>query len=243
MIVLVLLPTTSWAQSAAEQIAARAQRAHEQHCANVAGSDDEGAAARSISEVGAVWAEVAEVHKATGASWLLYWRGVLAQCLDQDERAADALIGFVESDPTSAGMGAMVRDAENRLSRLRPDYAPPKPAKVPPTPEQRRRTGEIGAGLALGAAGAGAGSGVGFGQFSATRAAVNTTVLTTSEIDGLIVQGDGQIAAGIGLALGAGVAAVASIAAFARKSPRGAEVAVVPVPMAAGAGLVVGGRW
>ena len=244
--ILVALSSTAGAQSAAEEVAAKASKAHDTYCAEVAGVGDESDAALALVEVGAAWAEVAQVYEATGTEWLLYWRGVLAQCLSQDDRAAEALIAFLESDTATEGLAAMVGDARKRLKRLRPDYVPPRPAKPPSTPEDRKRAGRAASGvvLALGAAGAGVGSGVGFAQFSETRAAVTTELLVASESETLITQGNGQVVAGVGLAVGAGVAVVASIVAFAgSRRSGGAKVAIVPTTMAGGVGLVIGGRW
>jgi hypothetical protein len=248
-IAIVLLPTAARAQSAAQDVAARASQVHAQYCAEVASTSDEGTAARGIVEVGEVWAEVAEVHAATGASWLLYWRGVLAQCIGQDERAAEALIGFVESSPEADGMNTMDRDARKRLSWLKPDYEPPQPVKpprTPPTPEERARAGRIAGGLvlALGAAGAGAGSGFGFLSLSGTHLTLTTATHSTANVEGLLDQGDGQMAVGIGLAAGATVAAIASIATFvsAGKEPH-VEAGLSAVPLDGGVALVLGGRW
>ena len=243
---LLLLPATGWAQGAAEEVAAKAQKVHEEYCAKVAGAGAEGDAARATVEVGEVWAAVADVHEATGATWLLYWRGLLAQCIGQEERAADALVKFLESDPTSEGLAAMARDARKRLGRLRPDYVVPKLKRSPPTPEQHRRRGQIAGGvvLALGAGGAGVGSGFGFVHLSATHATLTNARHTTAEVEGLLDQGDGQIAAGIGLALGAGAAVAASIAVLARAGTRPrVEVAVLAAPIAGGVALGLGGSW
>ena len=176
---------------------------------------------------------------------MLYWRGVLAQCIGQDERAAEALKEFVESDTASAGMAAMVRDARKRLGHLQPDDAAQRPRRPPPSFDARPRAGRVAGGLALafGAAGAGLGSGLGFGQLSITHGALTTTLLPPAESEALIGQGDGQLVAGVGLAVGAGVAAVASIATFASRSSRAPEVAVLPVRLAGGLGVGVAWRW
>lgn len=148
LLVVVLLPATAWSGDAAEEVAARAQRAHEEHCPEVAGTGDEGDAARAIGEVSAVWVDVTEVYEETGATWLLYWRGVLAQCLGQSDRAAEALAGFLESDPTSEGLTAMMHDAHKRLRRLRPDDVPIRAPRPAPSPEERQRSGRVAAGAA-----------------------------------------------------------------------------------------------
>lgn len=248
-IAIVLLPATAGAQSAVERVAARASNAHDTYCAEVAGSADDADAALALVEVGAAWAEVARVQKATGREWLLYWAGVLAQCLSQDDRAAEALTEFLESDAATEGLAAMERDARRRLTRLRPDYVPPEtpdPEPLPTTPDQRRRSGQIAAGVALAvaAAGAGAGSGAGFVGLAGSHRTLTTETHSRAEVDGLLARGDGQAVAGISLAAGATAALVASIAAFAGNGGRArADVVVLAAPLADGAALMVGGRW
>ena len=247
-IVIVLLPATGSAKSAVERVAARASMAHDTYCAEVAGTANDGDAAQALVEVGGAWAEVARLQEATGTEWLLYWVGVLAQCLSQDDRAAQALVEFLESDTATEGLAAMEQDARKRLMRLRPDYVAPKPSepeRAPTTPDQRRRSGQIAGGvvLAIGAAGAGAGSGAGFAGLSETRSTAEASPHPTAQADALIAQGNGQMAAGVGFAVGAGVAAVAAIAVLASGGSGAAEVALMPVPLPGGVGLALGGRW
>ena len=230
----------------AEQIAAKAQKTHEDHCAKAAGAGAESDAALATAEVGAVWAEVALVHETTGATWLLYWRGLLAQCIGQNERAAEALEEFVESGAALDGMDAMVRDAEKRLRRLRPEYDAPERARRPPTPEQRRRAGQLAAGLVLafGAGGAGAGSAAGFSGLASTHSTLMSLTRSASAAEGLLDQGDHQLAAGVGLAAGATVAAVISIASFVGAGrPSQVGVVLLPTPIVGGMALSAGGRW
>ena len=223
--------------------------AHDTYCAEVAGSADDGDAALALVEVGGAWAEVARVQEATGNEWLLYWVGVLAQCLSQDDRAAQALVEFLESDTATEGLLAMERDARKRLMRLRPDYVPPEPpdpVASPTSPEQQRRSGQIAGGvvLAIGAAGAGAGSGAGFAGLAGTESTLTTATHPTAEVDGLLAQGDGQLVAGVGLAVGTTAAIAASIAAFADAGGRSpADVVFLVAPVPDGAALTVGGRW
>ena len=222
---------------------------HDTYCAEVAATANDGDAAQALVEVGEAWAEVARVQEATGNEWLLYWVGVLARCLSQDDRAAEALIAFLESDTATQGLPAMERDARKRLMRLRPDYVPPEPPEpeAPPTsPEQRRRSGQIAGGvvLAIGAAGAGVGSGAGFAGLARTESTLTTATHPTAEVDGLLAQGDGQMAAGIGLAAGATVAIVASIAALADAGGHvRTDIVLLVAPVPDGAVLAVGGRW
>ncbi len=237
---LLLLPASALA-GPAEEIATRAQHAHEAHCPEVAGTEDEGDAARAIVEVGGVWAELADVHDATGATWLLYWRGLLAQCIGQDARAVEALIGFVESGAEAEGMAAMVRNARKRLRRLAPDYSPPKRQRSVPSAEVRGRVAG-GVALAVGAAGAGVGSSVGFGTLSNTHATLTGATHPAAEAESLVVTGDGQLAAGVGLAVGALAAGVAAGAVFGATAAK-VEVAAGVAPLEDGLVLLVGGRW
>ena len=52
------------------------------------------AALKSIATVGEVWARLSEQYEKSGESYLLYWRGVLAQCMDQEDRALCGLAAF-----------------------------------------------------------------------------------------------------------------------------------------------------
>jgi hypothetical protein len=97
--------------------------------------------------------------------------------------------------------------------------------------------------LALGATGAAVGSGVGFARLTTTRKEAASSLHTTAETDSLIVQGNGQLGAGVALAIGALVAGSAAAATFALPDPKGRGVAVLPLPLPGGMGLAVGGRW
>ena len=249
MVIISLAPASVGAQSAVERVAERATTAHDTYCAEVAATENAGDAAQALVEVGEAWAEVARVQEATGNEWLLYWVGVLARCLSQDDRAAEALIAFLESDTATEGLPAMEQDARKRLMRLRPDYLPPNsldPEALPTTPDQRRRSGQIAGGvvLAIGAAGAGTGSAAGFAGLAETHSTLTTATHSRAEVDGLLARGDGQAVAGIGLAAGATAAIVASIAAIAdaSKAPQ-VQVGVLAAPLASGVALTVGGRW
>lgn len=241
LLALLLLSTPAWAQDPAEAVAARAQAVHEAHCADVAVADDSGAA-QAIGEVSAVWVDVADVHQETGATWLLYWRGLLAQCIGQEERAREALTEFLASDAGDEGMGAMVGDARLRLKRM-DGASPVRSASAPLSPE---RSGRIVAGLSfgIGAGGAAAGSAAGLVQHSTTAAQLTSNLWSTDEADTLIATGDGQLAASIGLIGGAVAATVGSVAAFvASGEDTVPPVAVIVSPRHGGAMVALGGRW
>jgi len=88
-----------------------------EHCADV-GVADVTRHATSVSKVAPAWAAVSEAYEAEGEAFLLYWRGVLAQCLDYQDKAKVDLQAFLEQFATSAENVAQVRDARARLRRL-----------------------------------------------------------------------------------------------------------------------------
>jgi hypothetical protein len=232
-----LFLTVAHAADPAEDVAARAQVVHEAHCADVAGADDAGAA-RAIGDVSDAWEDVARVHEETGATWLLYWRGLLAQCIGQNERATAALTQFVDSESEDPGMATMVRDARRRLTRL----GQGKTGSPPASPPANAPTIAAGIALVLTASGTGVGGGVGLSQLSATRAGLVNGLLTTEQADTLIAQGDGQMAASIGLFAGALASGIASAAAFGSASSA-PSVGVLVAPTDHGVVAVLGGRW
>jgi hypothetical protein len=62
----------------------------DEHCSDAAVAAGT-QAARAVATVSDVLARVSEAHDATGQVWLLYWRGVLQQCIDREERAIEDL--------------------------------------------------------------------------------------------------------------------------------------------------------
>ena len=127
------LVSLSFARSAsadeAATVAARAWEVHQAQCAEVAAGSD-ASAADSMVEVTEVWREVISTYEKTGASFLLYWRGVLAQCLGQPERAAEDLKLFVALEEFEDDFAAQVRDARARLRRVGVDLAEPTAAEL-----------------------------------------------------------------------------------------------------------------
>ena len=83
-----LAPAPAWADrdAEAEALARRASATVEEHCSNAAQSDVT-LAAESVAHVSTVWAEVSKALEGSRKVYLLYWRGVLGQCLDQEEKA------------------------------------------------------------------------------------------------------------------------------------------------------------
>lgn len=111
----------------ATTLAIRASIVQQDHCADIqsSGTEDRLVAA-GYAEVVQVWTEIDAYLQETPEPFLLYWRGVLAQCLGQAERAERDLGGFLDAaefiDAVQAGRGQhlaqMVSDAKRRLRRI-----------------------------------------------------------------------------------------------------------------------------
>jgi hypothetical protein len=101
----------------ADEAAAAAYDVSQTHCGEAAGASTEKAAGY-YAQVTQVWQQTIAAYEATGASYLLYWRGVLEQCLNQTERAAQDLALFVALEGDRSDYAAQVKDAKNRLRRM-----------------------------------------------------------------------------------------------------------------------------
>ena len=114
---LILMPAGAAAEDA-QALALEASEVLQAHCAD-AGGLDIGAAADSIAIVGPVWAKLDAALTETRKVYLLYWRGVLAQCLDKEEMAIRDLEGFVAARASDPSYQGQVKDASRRLRILR----------------------------------------------------------------------------------------------------------------------------
>ncbi len=94
-----------------------ADRVNSENCADVH-HDQVGRRAQANLEVAKVWTRVSDAWEASGESWLQYWRGVLGQCLGDNEAAEADLQAFADGAEDDASQGAVVRDARRRLERL-----------------------------------------------------------------------------------------------------------------------------
>lgn len=92
----------------ASDAAMLADEVNQEQCANLY-SGQVGRAAASTVAVGDAWGKVNTAYEQTGAPYLLYWRGALAQCLGRDEAAAADLTEFVESQGDSASFASLVK--------------------------------------------------------------------------------------------------------------------------------------
>ena len=136
-------PGSSAAQeTAADDLAVRASGVHAEHCADIHASDMT-VAVQGYAAVAEIWGELDSALKEADAPqpYLLYWRGLLSQCLNRDAEAASDLEGFLKAteflgavDETRQGqLKSMARDAQKRLKRLGSDdttAARPQPKPV-----------------------------------------------------------------------------------------------------------------
>ncbi len=99
------------------EAALEAARVRDELCSDAAGSDTT-LAANVHTEVSRVWSEVSGAFESSQQPFLLYWRGVLEQCLDQDERARDDLERFLLDSGDDPSYADLARDARRRLRRL-----------------------------------------------------------------------------------------------------------------------------
>ncbi len=117
---LLLLPTLA-AAGEVDDAALNADRVNQDACLAVGEGREVNEAGVAMAEVSAVWVEVDRVLEAAPEpkpSFLQYWRGVLGQCLDQDELALKDLQAFVEQESGNAVYADLVRDGKQRITRL-----------------------------------------------------------------------------------------------------------------------------
>jgi hypothetical protein len=129
------------AQEAEEDVALAAFEAVQEHCTTLR-SDDVGLASDALVTVGLVWKRVDGAYGEQPEDWLLYWRGVLAHCLGQQDPARSDLAAFVAASSADPELAPQIRDARRRLRLLdrgSPDRLAarrPRPrARSAPTPE------------------------------------------------------------------------------------------------------------
>ncbi len=231
LLTLLLLPTLALA-APADELAGRAADVHESYCAGVASGDVQLAAA-GLNQVSAVWAEVDTALKAGEPSWLLYWRGTLAQCLRQDEVAVADLEAFLAGFGEDGAFAGLSRDARRRLKRLGGKTV------QAPTPPLAPAFG-VGFSAAAGVAGGLAG-----GAWATALASGDTLEAGADDPDAEWAAGTQAAQASRALsavAAGLGVAAVTAwvVTGVRGGSPRArTTLVVVPVP----GGLAIGGRW
>ena len=112
-----LEPSVALAGEVTDAAALSAHATREQHCPDV-GALDVTKAAASVAQVATVWQQVSEAYETEDVGYILYWRGVLAQCLGYDEKAIADLSTFIRTDARHTEFVAMERDAQRRLRFL-----------------------------------------------------------------------------------------------------------------------------
>ena len=120
LVVAIGAPETVNAQATdSAALAVRANDVNLEYCAEIY-LQDVTLAARGYQKVAEAWEAVDLGYRDSGDSALLYWRGVLAQCLGQRELAEEDLSNFVSwtEGVDDAELAAMVADAGSRLKRL-----------------------------------------------------------------------------------------------------------------------------
>jgi len=101
-----------------DKLAIAANHVHLMYCAEMYGKDI-GAAAAGYQEVGKVLGDLSDTLESSEQHYLLYWRGLLAECLGQYDQAVGDLVTFIVSFERSPGLSEMVRDARQRVERIR----------------------------------------------------------------------------------------------------------------------------
>ena len=236
-----------------ETLALEAAEVQNKHCADAYGRDTT-RALQSIATVAEVWARVSEQYEKSGETFLLYWRGVLAQCMDQEERGLTDLKGFVAESGSSTLWVALVKDATRRIRQLeRKTGTSSGPRPLAPD-EARAAVGVIlGGSLAAGSALSGVVAGIRWEEAKGHAADIYAGEGDTGEVANLATNpsfGDGTTSSRQGIALGAasiamGAGALVSfiIAARAGGEASAAHVPPLLVPTATGAVVTWEARW
>jgi len=245
--------TAQPAEESAESVALEAARVQGEHCADAA-SDFDTTGIQSILAVNNTWFRVSEQYDRTGDNYLLYWRGVLAQCMDQEGRAYEDLKSFLEQAGDSSLWAGLIRDARRRIRLLeRKSGAAGGGATRAVLRDPRRITGLIlGGSLAAASAAFGVAGGA-FWQNSQDTA----SDLKRNEF----AAQDGQDTAGFDdrwndgemrfersrictiVSVATGLGAVASFVIAATSKPRGGVALPLLVPTDSGAALTWEARW
>jgi len=116
---LVLSPASEAYADPSIDVATKASQMNQEECANVHNVSKQQVSALGMQKVVEVWAEVGQVYEREGkAPYLLFWRGVLAQCLGRHELAVLDLESFVATQKGQTMFADLVRQSKTRLKRL-----------------------------------------------------------------------------------------------------------------------------
>ena len=101
----------------AEDAALATHAVRQKYCAEAA-TEKNTAVAKALAEIMPVFVQVSEVYDATQEEFLLYWRGVLQECIGKEELAQQDLQAFIASKAAGA-FPDLATDASRRLRRMR----------------------------------------------------------------------------------------------------------------------------
>ncbi len=210
-------------------VASQAFEVVQEYCAQTS-MNNVTAAAKAVSEVTDIWDRVNLALRSTRKVYLLYWRGVLAQCLNREDAALSDLHEFMAARSDSSLFLSLVEDARRRVRRLER-----KPG-MGGTNLKRRRAGLIalGAGFSAGAVTFGVLGGWQWQQGLETQTLLTDVVHERADILSLKSQMEGHAQATTGLvslAIGMGVASTATwiVTAVSSGSPSG-RLSQIPIP-------------
>ena len=115
LLLLLALPSVASAQAITPVEAAKAAyQVNEEHCAATV-DDRTTVAAEALARATEVYADVSATYDASPEPYLLYWRGVLALCIGQDQRGLNDLIAFLDTEGIAASATDQYRDARRRV--------------------------------------------------------------------------------------------------------------------------------
>jgi hypothetical protein len=100
-------------------LAMRANEVNQEYCADIYGAEVQ-LAIEGYRHVTGIWGEIDDALDVQPDPVLMYWRGVLAHCLGQPDRALEDLRPFIEGldDDSRATLQGLADDAEMRIRRI-----------------------------------------------------------------------------------------------------------------------------
>ena len=220
---------------ASEALAVEAQQVLSRYCAEAAGREYT-RAAESVAAVSDVWARVSGQLEVSKKVYLLYWRGVLGQCLSQEEKALEDLQTFVRAREGSELWAGLVVDAQRRVRRLQ-DKSPlptgPKPGVV------------LGIALGVGAAALAVGAGLSWAQSQQAAQSIYPDDLQGTQLQDALAEGAQNAGLSTALAVSSiacGVGAAVSLV-LAIKLPANRRLAAKQPPVLVAGPSSVGLFW
>jgi hypothetical protein len=241
------LPSTARAQAedptappTAEQAALEASEVQADYCSDVEAADPE-TQAKAIEAAAPVYGRVSAAYRTYGSPFLLYWRGLLADCLSKEEQARGDYTAFVEASEDDPTYAPQVADARRRLNRL-------QGGGVVRTPSDGPSPAAPGIVLAVGGGAAAAvGAGLNGGTYASLAVDLDAGTWTGSDEDYQSALSANR--AGLGMVVGGAAAAtagvVAAIALASRSSGDRRRASIAPVVSVADGHVIVGigGLW